>query len=123
MARTTKPFTKVRTSLSFGSYPEVSIANARSKRKSARELLARDIDPKEHRDENDLKKEREHANTLEHIAAQWLEVKKTNVSTDRANDTWRSLELHIFPSLGKLPIHKVSAVKSIDTIKPIAAKR
>ncbi len=117
-----RPFTKVRTCLSFGSYPEVSIADARSKRKFARELLAKDIDPKEHRDENDLKKEREHANTLEHIAAQWLEVKKTSISTEHANDTWRSLELHIFPSLGKLPIHKVSAVKTIDTMKPIAAK-
>lgn len=117
-----RPFTKVRTCLSFGSYPEVSIADARSERKSARELLAKNIDPKEHRDENKLKNEQEHANTLEHIAAQWLEVKKSSVSTDHANDTWRSLELHIFPSLGKLPINKVSAVKTIDIIKPIAAK-
>lgn len=117
-----RPFTKVRTCLSFGSYPEVSIADARSKRKFARELLAKEIDPKEHRDENDLKKEREHTNTLKHIAAQWLDVKKSNVSTEHAKDTWRSLELHIFPSLGRLPIHKVSAVKTIETIKPIAAK-
>jgi len=117
-----RPFTKVRTCLSFGSYPEVSIADARNKRKFARELLAKEIDPKDHRDENDLKKKREHANTLEHIAAQWLEVKKSSVSTEHANDTWRSLELHIFPSLGKLPIHNISAVKTIDTIKPIAAK-
>ena len=117
-----RPFTKVRTCLSFGSYPEVSIADARSKRKFARELLAKEIDPKEHRDENDLKKERKHTNTLKHIAAQWLDVKKSNVSTEHAKDTWRSLELHIFPSLGKLPIHKVSAVKTIETIKPIAAK-
>ena len=97
-----RPFTKVRTCLSFGRYPEVSLADARGKRKTARELLAKDIDPKEHRDENDLKTERKHANTLQHIAAQWLEVKKSHVSTDHANDTWRSLELHIFPSLGKL---------------------
>jgi integrase len=113
---------KVRTCLSFGSYPEVSIADARSERKSARALLAQNIDPKEHRDENKLKKELEYANTLEHIAAQWLEVKKSSVSTDHANDTWRSLEVHIFPILGKLPIHKISAVKTIVTIKPIAAK-
>ena len=91
-----RPFTKIRTCLSFGSYPEVSIADARTRRKLARELLAKDIDPKEYRDENDFKKEREHANTLEHIAAQWLEVKKSSVSTDHANDTWRSLELHIY---------------------------
>jgi integrase len=117
-----RPFTKVRTCLSFGSYPEVSISDARNKRKFARELLAQNIDPKEHRDENKFKKELEYANTLKHVATQWLEVKKSSISTDHATDTWRSLELHIFPNLGKLPIHKISAVKTIDVIKPIAAK-
>ena len=46
-----RPYTKVRTSLSFGAYPEVSLADARQKRTEARALLAKDIDPKEHRDE------------------------------------------------------------------------
>jgi hypothetical protein len=46
-----RPFTKKRTSLSFGSFPAVSLADARAKRHSAKELLAKDIDPKEHRDE------------------------------------------------------------------------
>ncbi|MGZ8163061.1 MAG: integrase arm-type DNA-binding domain-containing protein, partial [Methylobacter sp.] len=46
-----RPYTKIRTSLSFGSYPALSLAEARSKRNAARELLAKDIDPKEHRDE------------------------------------------------------------------------
>jgi len=36
--------------------------------------------------------------------------------------TWRSLELHIFPSLGRVPIHKITAVKTIDIINPIAIK-
>lgn len=46
-----RPLTKVHTSLSFGNYPEASIADTREKRKSTRELLAKDIDPKEHLDE------------------------------------------------------------------------
>jgi len=117
-----RPFTKKRTSLSFGSYPEISIAEARGKRQAARELLAKDTDPKEHRDEQILINETSHSNTLQHVASQWLEVKKSKVSANHALDTWRSLEGHIFPDLGKLPIHKVTAVKAIETIKPIAAK-
>ena len=35
---------------------------------------------------------------------------------------WPSLELHIFPSLGKVPIHKITAVRAIEVIEPIAAK-
>lgn len=117
-----RPYTKKRTSLSFGSFPAVSIAEARAKREQAKSLLAKDIDPKEHREETERSIEAAHSNTLEHVAAQWLEVKKTKVSKDHAEDSWRSLELHIFPSLGKLPIHKVSAPKAIDTLNPIAAK-
>ena len=117
-----RPFTKKRTSLSFGAYPAVTIADARSKREAAKELLAKDIDPQDHRDEEKRLNETAHNNTLKHIAAQWLQVKKSKVSEDHADDTWRSLELHIFPSLGKLPIHKVTAVKAIKTIDPLAAK-
>ncbi|MFK5915586.1 MAG: integrase domain-containing protein [Woeseiaceae bacterium] len=117
-----RPYTNKRTCLSFGSYPELSLAEARGKRKEARELLAKDIDPKEHREESNRLNEVAHSNTLENITAKWLEVKKAKVSADHATDTWRSLELHIFPSLGKVPIHKITAVKTIDIIDPIAAK-
>jgi len=117
-----RPYTKKRTSLSFGSYPEVSIAEARKKRAEAKELLAQDIDPQEHRDEKQRINEIAHSNSLEHIASHWLEIKKSTVSADHAADSWRSLQLHIFPELGKVPIHKITAIKAIETIKPIAAK-
>ena len=117
-----RPYTKKRTSLSFGSFPPLSLAYARAKREDARKLLANDIDPKEYRDEQERLKELKQNNTLEHIAAKWLDVKKSNISADHANDTWRSLELHIFPDLGKVPIHKISAIKAIEIIEPIAAK-
>ena len=117
-----RPYTKKRTSLSFGSFPPLSLADARAKREDARKLLANNIDPKEYRDEQERLKELKHNNTLEHIAAKWLDVKKSKISEDHANDTWRSLELHIFPDLGKVPIHKISAVKAIEIIEPIAAK-
>ena len=117
-----RPYTKKRTSLSFGSFPPLSLADARAKREDARKLLANNIDPKEYRDEQERLKELKHNNTLEHIAAKWLDVKKSKISADHANDTWRSLELHIFPDLGKVPIHKISAVKAIEIIEQIAAK-
>jgi len=113
-----RPYTKKRTSLSFGLYPTLSLAEARTKRDAARKLLAQEIDPKEHRDEVERLNETAHSNTLKHIAAQWLDIKKSKISTDHAEDSWRSLELHIFPSLGKHPIHKITAVKAIETIKP-----
>tara|TARA_R110001592_G_C13182613_1_gene751104 strand:+ start:214 stop:1470 length:1257 start_codon:yes stop_codon:yes gene_type:complete len=116
------PHIKKRTNLTLGSYPEISLANARIKRAAAKDLLAKEIDPKEHRNEISRLNEIAHNNTLEHVASLWLNVKKTQVSEDHAKDTLRSLELHIFPSLGRIPIHKINAVKTIETIQPLAAK-
>ena len=117
-----RPYTKKRTSLSLGTYPAVTLAEARKRRTQANELLAKNIDPKEHREEQSRISENALNNTLKYIAAQWLEVKKADISADHATDTWRSLELHIFPDLGKVPIHKITAIKAIDTLKPVAAK-
>jgi len=117
-----RPYTNTRNSMSFGVYPTVSLADARTKREEARTLLAKEIDPKTHRDELTKAKEEAHNNTLEKIAKDWLEIKKTTVTSDHATDSWRSLELHIFPSLGKIPIHKITAIETIATMKPIAAK-
>lgn len=116
------PHVKKRTSLSFSSYPEVSLAQARKRRDEARALLAQNIDPKEHRDEQNRLTAEAHSNTLETIAHKWLDVKRSKITEGHATDTLRSLELHIFPNLGKLPVHKLTAKKAIETIEPVAAK-
>jgi len=117
-----RPYTKKRTSLSLGSYPIVTLALARSKKDEAKKLLLNNIDPQEHRDDAIRTNECANTNTLENISAQWLTIKKSTVSEGHSQDTWRSLEKHIFPTLGKHPIHKITAIKAIDAIKPIAAK-
>ena len=116
------PFTKKRTAVSFGIYPNISIADARKQREEAKKLLAKNINPKEKRDERKRADDIIYSNTLEHISAKWLEVKKSTVSPNHAEDIWRSLELHIFPSIGKVPIHKIIAIKTIEIIEPISAK-
>ena len=117
-----RPHTKKRANLSLGAYPNLTLIPARAKRTEFRELLIQDIDPKEYLEEQEIRSTEAHNNTLESIAANWLEVKKTQVSTSHANDTWRSLELHIFPSLGEMPIHKIKAKNTIAVIQPIAKK-
>ena len=106
-AKQAQPYTKKRTSLSFGSYPQVSIIDARGHIViRSRERLARTA------------KE----NTLEVISRNWLLVKKTKVSQDHAGKLFRSLEIHILPQLGRVPIDEIRAPTVIDTLKPLAAK-
>ena len=85
-----RPYTKKRTSLSFGTYPSTSLATARKKRDEAKALLAKGTDPKEHREESNRQHEAAAGNTLEQVARHWLEVKKSKISEDHATDTWRS---------------------------------
>jgi len=117
-----KPFTRKRTSMSLGMYPDVSLAQARDKRKHARELLAEDIDPKEHREEvvnlncDDLN------TTFKKISIEWFKIHKTKIAEKTGRDLWNSLENHVLPSIGNTPISKIKAVDAIKALRPLAAK-
>ncbi|HHE0343681.1 TPA: integrase arm-type DNA-binding domain-containing protein, partial [Vibrio parahaemolyticus] len=71
-----RPHTKKRTSLSFGVYPTVSLAEARTQRDEARKLLAQNIDPKENRAEQASAQAAKHRTTLEVVAKDWFVLKK-----------------------------------------------
>ncbi len=117
-----KPNTKKRTSMSFGTYPEVSLANARKKRTSARELLAQDIDPKEYKDDKHREQLLAASHTLKSVASDWFTIKKTTIAENTAKSLWRKFENHLFPKLGHRPIDKILAPEAIEALKPLAAK-
>lgn len=117
-----RPFTKKRANISFGKYPALTLALAREKRAQAKALLAQDTDPKTHKDILSSQQKERIENTLFNTAEVWFKVKRTEVSTDYATDVWRSLELHIFPQLGQLPVSDVTAPLTIKTLSPIAEK-
>ncbi|MHA2940309.1 integrase domain-containing protein [Vibrio sp. RC27] len=113
------PITKKRANYSLGVYPDVSLANARKLAMKARELIAQGIDPKEHRDTKRINEAAEIEHTLEKVTKKWFEIKKDNVSHNHGIDIWRSLEIHAFPTLGNIPVSKITAPKVIEAIKPI----
>lgn len=117
-----RPLDGKRTNIGFGQYPAVSLAQARQQRAQARELLAQSIDPRRERERLARLAQQANSQTLERVAAAWLEVKRSQVSTDHADDIWRSLELHALPSLGAVPIGQISAPDAITSLKPLAAK-
>ncbi|AZF39387.1 Integrase [Pseudomonas sp. R4-39-08] len=93
------PVTKNRINMALGSYPEVSLAQARKKTVEARELLAQGIDPKAQRNELQEAKRAETEHTFENVATAWFELKKDSVTPAYAEDIWRSLTLHVFLSM------------------------
>ena len=116
------PVTKNRINMALGSYPEVSLAQARKKTVEARELLAQGIDPKAHRNELQEAKRAETEHTFENVATAWFELKKDSVTPAYAEDIWRSLTLHVFPSMKSTPLSEVNAPMVIKLLRPIEAK-
>jgi hypothetical protein len=114
-----KPFTKKRTSLSLGAYPEVSILEARKKRVASRELLAKDIDPKEYKDDQHREQLLIASHTLKSVATDWFAIKKTTITDVTAKSLWRKFENHVFPKLGHRPIDKILAPEAIEALKPL----
>lgn len=99
------PVTKKRTKTSLGPYPVVTLAMARETRTKYRRLLYQGIDPRQHLAGIAEEKRIQNECTLEKVAEQWLKEKKrtSDLSEDHAKDVWRSLEMHVFPSLGNTP--------------------
>ena len=63
-----EPVTKNRINMGLGTYPELSLANARKKVVEARELLAQGIDPKVQRNAQDEAKQAKMEHTFENVA-------------------------------------------------------
>lgn len=116
------PVTKNRINMALGSYPEVSLAQARRKAVEAREVLAQGIDPKAQRNDLAQAKLAKTEHTFEKVASAWFELKKDSVTPAYAEDIWRSLTLHVFPSMKSTPISEVSAPMVIKILRPIEAK-
>lgn len=106
-----RPYTKKRNSLSFGSYPTVTLADARIRREEARALLAQNIDP--HSEKIRIENEILNAsrNTFHEIAKEWLAKQDFAESTIKGQQ--RLLEV-INQHIGKIPVHEI---KPMDVLK------
>ncbi len=116
------PVTKKRINMGLGTFPDVSLAQARKGSIAAREILAQGIDPKEKRDAVLQAKQAETEHTFQNVATEWFELKKDAVTPAYAEDIWRSLTLHVFPDLATTQISAISAPQVINLLRPLETK-
>ena len=90
--------------LSFGRYPEVSLANAEKQATSTHELLAQGINPSENKKAATASKNGNLANSFEVVAREWAISYFTNKTESHRERTLRRLELYLFPWLGRNPL-------------------
>ncbi|MFJ5371907.1 integrase domain-containing protein [Pectobacterium versatile] len=117
-----RPDTKKRALISFGSFPAVSLAEARQRREAAKSLITKGIDPQFHQQQQREQEQAINLNTFAKVSADWYEVKKSQpLAENTIKDIWRSLEKYVFPFIGTLPITQLTARHFITALEPIQA--
>lgn len=108
-----------RKTLALGTYPEISLAQARDKRDEARKLLAREIDPSAKRKLDKADRLEAQANTFEAIARDWMKVRGKEWSEGYAGKTKACMERHAFPVIGSKPIKNIISPELLGMLRAI----
>ncbi|AXK39970.1 tyrosine-type recombinase/integrase [Crenobacter cavernae] len=112
-------FADKRKTLALGVYPEVSLKDAREKRDEARRLLAKGIDPGEHRKQAKTSKRLQAANSFEAIAREWFAKYLPTWTSGHADKILRRLERDIFPWLGARPMGEITAPELLTALQRV----
>ncbi len=105
--------------LALGSYPEVTLAQAREKRDEQRKLLADGKDPAAVRRDAKLQRAIDRQNTFEAVARQWWEFWRQSRSQRHAGYALRRLELDVFPAIGRVPVRELTTKRVADLAKRV----
>lgn len=106
--------------LSLGSYPEVTLAQARERRDEARRLLAEGVDPSAQRKAARAARTESVDNTFDAVAREWYETRHRNeVVESHATRNWRRLERHTFPTLARRPIAEIEPPEVLQALRRI----
>lgn len=110
--------------MAFGSYPEMSLEEARAMRLEARKLLTQDIDPLEFRKTNKALKKELLDNTFEMVAREWHHKFSTagKWSTNHAADILHRLEKDIFPPIGSRPVSEIKPKELLKVLEQVASR-
>ena len=92
------------TMMSLGSYPMVSLLEARKKRDSNKQLLSEGVNPARAQSKFDNTKP-----TFKEMFEQWIENKRDEWSSGYIEDTQQRANNYLMPTLGKLPIEDIKS--------------
>jgi integrase len=123
-----------RKTISFGTYPDTSLALARRKADAARQLVAEGIDPSKKRKAEKQSYEQARAveareerglpplDSFEAIAREWFAVKRDGWAASYADKIMARFETDVFPWIGKQPIDDITPPQLLEVLRRIEAR-
>lgn len=105
--------------ISLGTYPEVSLKQARERREEARKLLANSVDPSENRKAVKASRIAQNSHSFEVIAREWHHKYSPTWASSHGDKILRRLERDIFPWLGDKPITSITPPDLLKILRRI----
>jgi len=108
--------------LALGTYPEISLGEARKRTAEAREQLAKGIDPGAVKRAKKAARAIAAANSFEVIAREWHEKYKKEWKPDHAVRKLTRFEKEVFPWIGSRPIADITAPELLTVLRKVEGR-
>ncbi|MFB8831800.1 tyrosine-type recombinase/integrase [Azotobacter sp. CWF10] len=110
-----------RRDMGLGSFPAVSLRDARLEADKARLELAQGIDPlaKRHQLKHEARAKRRKGTTFKAEAEQFLRTHAPSWSPRHAVQWRNSLNTHVYPRIGELPVEQVDTDQVLEVLIPL----
>ncbi|HAF2412850.1 TPA: DUF4102 domain-containing protein [Salmonella enterica] len=112
--------------LSLGTYPEISLKEARNRRDIARELVARGINPRKHRNEERRLALLAEEHTFRKVFEQWFEFRKLSLKPGRQStqeQIQRIFNKDLLPVLGARSVFEIKRPDLLEALEKIERRR
>lgn len=110
------------TIVSYGSYPEVGLAEARQRHRDAKAQRRAGIDPNTEKKRLQVASLVKTGDTFKAIASEWWETKKSGWSQSHTETTMERMEKNLFPWLGSKTLVDIEAPELLLTLRRIEAR-
>lgn len=115
-------FAEKQKTLALGTYPQVSLSQARKRRDAAREQLAEGIDPGVAKREAKAESIAEANRTFEKIALLWLEKNGPELRPRSRSKVEAWLRKDVIPFIGHMPINTIKARDVLALVRKVEAR-
>jgi integrase len=103
----------------IGTYPEITLSEARVERDRARKLVANGVDPVHERKQRECTKAATAENTFEALANEWLAYNSPRWASSTAYKASLYLKNELIPTLGKRPIAHITRPELVEFLRRI----
>ena len=108
--------------LTFGSFPAVSLEQARKMRDEAKSQMALGIDPGIARQEAKAERTNRARNTFEAVTREWMEIHATKIRPQSVHRYEVELDKFVYPIIGKIPIAEMKGPDFLAMLHGIEAQ-